>query len=258
MQVGANVYFNLQNYSNNFKTQDSQQSFGEIESQSTSSDTIAQEELGQNTDITTPESPNGEKLDASEQQYVRELAAIDANVRAHEAAHIGAGAGVVSGGASFGYTRGPDGKMYATSGEVPISIKEGRTPEETISNARQVISAAMAPADPSPQDYKVAASAAQMESQAKSEQARERAEEMKGQLESKETQDSKESDSNLTSTKDFESKNNDIASQSQNNSNQEKKSLNRLARLEPATYAMKIYTANAADHSFIPTLDIAG
>ncbi len=110
---------------------------------------------------------NGKELEPDQVQYVRELESIDRNVKAHEAAHIAAGAGVVSGGASYGYTRGPDGKMYATSGEVPISIKEGKTPKETIQNARQIVAAAMAPADPSPQDYKVAASAIQMENQAR-------------------------------------------------------------------------------------------
>ncbi len=119
------------------------------------------------------EKPNGEELTSEDKQYVRELASIDANVRAHEAAHIAAGSGVVTGGASFTYTRGPDGKMYAVGGEVPISLKKGRTPEETIQNARQVVAAAMAPSDPSPQDYKVAASATQMEVQARSEQAKE-------------------------------------------------------------------------------------
>ena len=48
---------------------------------------------------------NGKELEADEVQYVRELESIDRNVKAHEAAHIAAGAGVVSGGASYGYTR---------------------------------------------------------------------------------------------------------------------------------------------------------
>lgn len=128
--------------------------------------------------ITDKKAPNGENLDPQEVQYVRELESIDRNVRAHEAAHIAAGAGVVTGGASFTYTRGPDGKMYATAGEVPIAMKEGRTPEETIQNARQVIAAALAPSDPSPQDYRVAASAAQMESEARIEQAKEKVKEV--------------------------------------------------------------------------------
>lgn len=111
----------------------------------------------QTTDSSTPEKSS------SAQALISELASTDSKVRAHEAAHIGAGGGVVSGGANFSYTKGPDGKMYATAGEVPIDTSEGKTPEETIQKARQIAAAAMAPSDPSPQDYRVAASAAVME-----------------------------------------------------------------------------------------------
>ena len=45
---------------------------------------------------------NGKELEPDEDQYVRELERIDRNVKAHEAAHIAAGGGVVSGGASNG------------------------------------------------------------------------------------------------------------------------------------------------------------
>lgn len=255
MQIGTNFYFNLQNYSDNFKSRDSQKTFGEMtEAQNAPFNEATNERESQNTDITAPEAPNGEKLDSSEQQYVRELAVIDASVRAHEAAHIGAGGGVVSGGATFGYTRGPDGKMYATSGEVPISMKEGKTPEETIQNARQIVSAAMAPADPSPQDYKVAANAAQMEAQARSEQAAERTEEIKQQTEgSTNTQDSQGSDSKTSE----DSVNRDLANMESKNTSdtQERKPFieNTLA-----AYAIKSYTANAASNSYIPRLDIAG
>lgn len=49
--------------------------------------------------------------------------------------------------------------MQLGGGEVPISFKEGSTPQETIANAREVVAAAMAPANLSPQDYAVASSA---------------------------------------------------------------------------------------------------
>ncbi|NPA66233.1 MAG: hypothetical protein GXO11_05045 [Epsilonproteobacteria bacterium] len=103
-----------------------------------------------------------EELSPSEKQLVSELQARDTEVRAHEAAHQSAGAGL-AGGASFSYQKGPDGKMYAIGGEVPISFKEGKDPQETIANARQVKAAAMAPANPSPQDYAVANTATMME-----------------------------------------------------------------------------------------------
>ncbi len=112
---------------------------------------------------------------------ISKLESIDTKVRAHEAAHISAGGGIVTGGADFGYTKGPDGKMYATSGEVPIDTSEGKSPEETIQRARQIAAAAMAPADPSPQDYRVAATASVMEMRAHLEQAKELQDKINGQ-----------------------------------------------------------------------------
>ena len=120
-----------------------------------------------------------EELTPSEKQQVSELKARDTEVRAHEAAHQAAGAGL-AGGASFSYQKGPDGKMYAVGGEVPISFKQGRTPQETIANARQVKAAAMAPANPSPQDYSVANTATMMELKAQQELVKQMQEQLKG------------------------------------------------------------------------------
>ena len=118
-----------------------------------------------------------EALTPAEQSQVASLQTRDAQVRAHEAAHIAAGSGVVSGGASFSYQRGPDGRLYAVGGEVPIATSGGDTPEETIATAQKIRTAALAPADPSPQDYKVAATASLMEARARQELAVERREE---------------------------------------------------------------------------------
>lgn len=111
---------------------------------------------------------------------VLELQAIDTHVRAHESAHLSAGGGVVTGGASFSYERGPDGKMYAVAGEVPIDTGKGSTPEETISKAQRIRTAALAPSDPSPQDYKVAAMATMMEQTARIEKMRELQSQLEG------------------------------------------------------------------------------
>ena len=111
---------------------------------------------------------------------ISKLQTTDAKVRAHEAAHLAAGGGVVTGGANFSYTRGPDGKIYAVGGEVPIDSSEGSTPEATIQKARQLVAAAMAPADPSPTDYRVAASAVIMEMRARMELVREQMEQVNG------------------------------------------------------------------------------
>jgi len=64
--------------------------------------------------------------------------------------------------------------MYAVGGEVQIDVSPGRTPEETVRKADQIRRAALAPADPSAQDYRVAAQAAQMMAQAQQELARQR------------------------------------------------------------------------------------
>ena len=93
----------------------------------------------------------------------------DQAVRAHEQAHQSVAGQFATGGASYSYQRGPDGVDYAIGGEVPITLQKGRTPEETISNARTVQAAALAPADPSGQDRAVAAAAGQMASQAQAE-----------------------------------------------------------------------------------------
>lgn len=113
------------------------------------------------------------ELSEEEQQQVAKLKQRDTEVRAHEQAHLGAAGGLASGGASFSYQTGPDGKRYAVGGEVQIAMREGRTPEETIRNAEQVQAAALAPANPSSTDMQTAAAAARMAQQARQELARE-------------------------------------------------------------------------------------
>jgi len=100
------------------------------------------------------------ELTPEEQAEVRRLEAIDRRVRAHEAAHKAAGPGV-TGPASFTYVTGPDGKRYAVSGEVPITVTAapGGDPEQAARQYAQVEQAATAPADPSPADRAAAAAA---------------------------------------------------------------------------------------------------
>ena len=112
-----------------------------------------------------------EKKDKAEDEkdaQVRELKQIQNEVIAHEAAHQAA-AGEFGGGVSYEYTQGPDGKSYIVGGEVPIRMKEGATPEETLRNMQKVQAAANAPADPSGQDTKVAAKAAAIAAKARGE-----------------------------------------------------------------------------------------
>ena len=101
------------------------------------------------------------------QQELAELARVDQHVRSHEQAHLAAAGPYASGGPSYELKLGPDGKEYAVAGEVGIDTSpvEG-DPEATIAKARVVEAAANAPVDPSSQDRRVAAQAAQMEQKA--------------------------------------------------------------------------------------------
>ncbi|MBW6488138.1 MAG: hypothetical protein K0A91_03615 [Sulfurimonas sp.] len=124
-------------------------------------------------------SKSPDELSIDEKILVQELQSRDVEVRSHESAHQGAGGGM-TGGASFTYQQGPDGRMYAIGGEVSISIPSGSTPQETIRNAQQAIAAAMAPSDPSGQDFAVASSAMVMLMKAQQQQAKEMQQEMLG------------------------------------------------------------------------------
>jgi hypothetical protein len=108
----------------------------------------------------------------AEQAQIRQLQQRDRVVRQHEAAHLAASGGLAASGATYSFQRGPDGVAYAVGGEVRINMSPGRTPQETIARAQTIVAAALAPADPSPQDRAVAAQARQMELQARAEQAR--------------------------------------------------------------------------------------
>ncbi|MEO5342761.1 MAG: hypothetical protein H7842_05385 [Gammaproteobacteria bacterium SHHR-1] len=117
------------------------------------------------------------ELSEEEQRQVEELKRRDAEVRAHEAAHMAAGSGLVRGGASYEYEQGPDGKRYAVGGEVSIDTSPVRgDPEATLAKAQKIRNAALAPADPSSQDRSVAAQASQMAAEARMEMAKQRQE----------------------------------------------------------------------------------
>ncbi|EAH8787011.1 hypothetical protein IR462_000166 [Campylobacter coli] len=203
MQIGLNY-----NYASNSSYYDKTQK-NNAEQENTENTNSQNKDSKQNNEQT--QMINGVELTIQQAQQVRELQSIDRNVKAHEAAHQAAGGGL-AGAASFSYTRGPDNQMYATAGEVPIRMQKGRTPEETIANARQVVAAAMAPADPSPQDYKVAANALKMEFEARAEATKlkaQEAQEKKKENEEKQenldinNQDSKDNFEETQANKDF-------------------------------------------------------
>jgi hypothetical protein len=114
------------------------------------------------------------ELSNHEEARVRDLKRRDAEVRTHEMAHVAAGGNLVQGGANFDYETGPDGKRYAVGGNVSIDTSPGNTPEDTLIRAQTIRRAAMAPANPSPQDRQVAAQAIGMETGARKELAEER------------------------------------------------------------------------------------
>ena len=113
-------------------------------------------------------SNNQYELTQDQKMQVIELQRRDLEVRTHEAAHMSAGAGLTTG-ASYSYQRGPDNKMQAIGGEVGIDTSPGKTPEETLKKAAQIKRAALAPAQPSSADLQVAATATNMELDAKME-----------------------------------------------------------------------------------------
>lgn len=126
--------------------------------------------------------PAGEgerRLSREEIRGLEELKQRDRQVHAHEQAHTAIG-GPYASAPTYTYRRGPDGALYAVGGEVAIDTSPVRgNPEATLRKAQQVRAAALAPADPSPQDRNVAAQASQMEARARSELAKEPAREGK-------------------------------------------------------------------------------
>ena len=123
--------------------------------------------------------PGENELDLEQQREVDELKKTDQEVKAHERAHMAAGAGLVMGGANYQYQRGPDGKMYAVGGEVKIDTSREKDPKNTIDKMQQVKRAALAPSQPSGPDRSVAARASQIEAEARIELLKENAEEPK-------------------------------------------------------------------------------
>jgi len=132
-----------------------------------------------NSSVGTPPSEKKEtssstatELTPSEKSIVTRLQATDTAVKAHERAHISAGAGVILSGANFVYQKGPDERLYAVGGEVAIDTASENEPEATVKKMQIVRAAALAPSDPSPTDYQVAATASMLQMQARLEMAR--------------------------------------------------------------------------------------
>lgn len=123
------------------------------------------------------ESPRARQQLRQEQLEISELASRDREVRAHEQAHASVG-GAYAGAPTYTFKRGPDGKSYAVGGEVGIDTSPiPNDPEATLRKMELVQRAALAPAEPSAQDLRVAAEAAAQATQARAELAELRREE---------------------------------------------------------------------------------
>ncbi len=116
----------------------------------------------------TSAKPSDPLQDPAIQRVIAELSARDREVRAHEQAHVAAGGELITSGPSYTYQTGPDRRRYAVGGEVGIDTSPVRgDPEATLAKAARIVAAALAPAQPSSQDYRVVAQANQMTGQAR-------------------------------------------------------------------------------------------
>ncbi|PKH88389.1 putative metalloprotease CJM1_0395 family protein [Colwellia sp. Bg11-28] len=97
----------------------------------------------------------------ADEKIITQLQQRDKEVRSHELAHATAG-GAATGSPSYTFEIGPDGKKYVTDGEVAVDLSNvAGDPQATIVKMQKIHAAAMAPTNPSAQDTRVAASAAQ-------------------------------------------------------------------------------------------------
>ena len=144
-----------------------------------------------------PTSPQHEQQDL---QQLAELSSRDAEVRAHEQAHASVG-GAYAGSPSYTMQRGPDGKSYAVGGEVGIDVSAvPNDPAATISKMEVVMRAALAPADPSAQDLRVAAEAQGLAAAARAELAKQQRTDATEQAEQKRDAEKADETSSATDT----------------------------------------------------------
>ncbi len=107
------------------------------------------------------------ELTLKEKGDVKLLQQHDISVRHHEMSHLMTAHDIAISAPSFEYKRGPDGIKYAVRGEVNLdSSLDLRNPEAAIEKALKIQHAALAPADPSPKDMRVAAQARLIEAKA--------------------------------------------------------------------------------------------
>ena len=103
----------------------------------------------------------GKALSSADKDLVKQLKALDKQVRTHEEEHLEAGGNLARGfGASYQYTAGPDGRLYATHGAVEVDSYPVKDPQGAVDKAERTRKMALAPGlDASMEDQQVAAQA---------------------------------------------------------------------------------------------------
>ena len=111
----------------------------------------------QSTDTQAAKGPG--QLSPEEKRAVAELQERDREVRNEENRHKDA-AGKFGGEPQYTYRRGPDGKLYAVEGKVPIHVDVTGTADERKAALRRVQAAAVSVQSPSAGDFTAVAGAA--------------------------------------------------------------------------------------------------
>lgn len=148
-------------------------------------------ELGATESESSPRTPDSREpalSDPSSPEYHRlqELKTRDREVRNHEMAHLAAAGPHARGGPFYDFDRGADGRQYAVGGHVNIDTSTiPGDPKATLLKAETVRRAALAPAEPSPEDRRVATDAVALATEARMEIATERREDLAARLESR-------------------------------------------------------------------------
>lgn len=142
---------------------------GEHDSEHNEHQETAEQDNSQNKQQADNETKQEQAIASAEQKVIKQLQTRDQEVRQHELAHASAG-GSATGAPSYSFEVGPDGKKYATSGEVSVDLSTvPNDPQATITKMQKIHAAALAPANPSTQDTRVAATASRIILEAQSE-----------------------------------------------------------------------------------------
>ncbi len=150
--------------------QNKEQGSEQQQSQSTKQESSQENSQEGNTETVQDASNNDNSREEFQQRRkISELKSRDQEVRSHELAHASVG-GAFTGSPQYSFETGPDGKKYAVEGSVSVDLSSiPGDPRATIAKMQKVHAAALAPANPSVQDTRVAANAAQIILQAQSE-----------------------------------------------------------------------------------------